>query len=69
LQGLLDNFAWYEIGVTADVRVHALQLMVQFQLKGLDATHVACAQAANVLDLASFDRDLRRVDGLHLWTV
>jgi hypothetical protein len=26
LQGLLDNFAWYEIGITADVRVHALRL-------------------------------------------
>jgi predicted nucleic acid-binding protein len=68
LQDLLDAFGWFEIGVTPDVRVHALQLMAQFRLDGHDATHLACAQAAGLTDLASFDRDFRRVDGLDLWT-
>jgi predicted nucleic acid-binding protein len=67
MTGLLAPFPWYEIGVT-DVRVHALQLMTAFNLDGLDATHIACAQAVGVSDIVSFDRDFRRVDGLHLWT-
>jgi predicted nucleic acid-binding protein len=69
VQGQLSAFDWYEIGVTDGVRVHALQLLVSFRLKGLDATHVACAQAAGLVDIASFDHDFRRVDGLYLWTV
>jgi predicted nucleic acid-binding protein len=68
LEGLLAPFPWYEIAVTDDVRVHALQLMAAFNLDAHDATHVACAQEAGVLDFVSFDRDFRRVDGLHLWT-
>ncbi len=69
LNALLSGFNWYEIDVTVDVSVHALQLMAQYTLKGQDATHVACAKAAGVVDLASFDTDFRRVDGLHLWTI
>jgi predicted nucleic acid-binding protein len=68
LQSLLNYFDWHEIDVTDDVRVHALQLLVTFRLKGLDATHIACAQALGITDIASFDSDFRRVDGLYLWT-
>jgi predicted nucleic acid-binding protein len=68
LQDLLEAFGWYEIEVTADIRVHALQLMAQYDLDGHDATHVASAQAAKLTDVVSFDSDFRRVDGLILWS-
>lgn len=68
MQALLSEFDWYDVAVTLDVSLHALQLMGQYGLKGQDAAHVACAQAVGVVDVASFDTDFRRVDGLHLWT-
>jgi predicted nucleic acid-binding protein len=68
LLALLNEFDWYDVAVTLEVSLHALQLMGQYGLKGQDAAHVACAQAVGVVDVASFDADFRRVDGLHLWT-
>jgi predicted nucleic acid-binding protein len=66
---VLQEFPWVEISLSPDISVHALQLMGQYNLRGQDAGHVACAQAANVVDLGSFDTDFHRVDGLHLWTL
>jgi predicted nucleic acid-binding protein len=68
MQALLRQFDWYDVAVTLDVSLHALHLMGQYGLKGQDAAHVACAQTVGVVDVASFDTDFRRVDGLHLWT-
>ena len=69
LHALLSGFDRYEVSVTLDVSIHALQLMGQHALRWQDAAHVACAQAVGVVDVVSFDRVFRRVDGLHLWTV
>jgi predicted nucleic acid-binding protein len=69
LYALLSGFDRYDVAVTLDVSVHALQLMGQHGLRWQDAAHVACAQAVGVVDVVSFDSAFRRVDGLYLWTV
>jgi predicted nucleic acid-binding protein len=64
---LLAQFAWNEVAVTPEVSVRALQHVATYSLGPQDAVHLACAQEAGVLDLASFDAGFRRVDGLFLW--
>ena len=66
-QALLDQFGWQEVFVTLDVRRQALRLNAQYNLGPHDAAHLACAQEAGVIDLASFDKGFRRVEGLYLW--
>ena len=68
LNALLEQFEWNEISVTPAVRQVASELVASYRLDGQDATHVACAMEAGVLDLASFDEGFLRVDGLHVWT-
>jgi predicted nucleic acid-binding protein len=67
LDGLLAQFEWIELAITPAVRVRALDYVSIYNLKPQDAAHLACANNAGVVDLASFDEDFRRVDGLHLW--
>jgi predicted nucleic acid-binding protein len=64
---LLDQFGWTEVAVTPDIRIRALALANDYHLEAQDAVHLACAEAAGVPDLASFDVRFRRVDGLQLW--
>jgi predicted nucleic acid-binding protein len=64
---MLDQFGWTEVAVTTDIRIRALALVNTYHLEAHDAVHLACAQAAGVQDLASFDAQFRAVDGLSLW--
>jgi predicted nucleic acid-binding protein len=67
LDRLLLQYAWDEIVLTPPMRVQALGLVRDYGLESADALHLAAAQAAGVLDFASFDAAFRRVDGLYLW--
>lgn len=69
--GLLDNllahFDYEEVALNKSIRLQALEYMAQYNCDGNDAIHLATAFAVGVLDLASFDRGYRRVEGLYLW--
>lgn len=67
LDDILDNFDWFEVPFDGQVRTEAFRLIVQYNLGSQDAVHLASANLAGVLDLASFDRQFRRIDGLYLW--
>ena len=69
LEQLLQAYPWAEIDLTSAIAQRALQYVEQYNLDTHDAAHWASAEEAGVMDLASFDRGFRRVDGLHLWTL
>jgi predicted nucleic acid-binding protein len=64
---LLAQFAWNEVAVTPEVSLRAIQHVATYNLGPQDAVHLACAEEAGVMDLASFDARFRRVDKLYLW--
>ncbi|MGI8552608.1 MAG: type II toxin-antitoxin system VapC family toxin [Dehalococcoidia bacterium] len=67
LESLLQHFNWIEIPLGPEVRTSAYRLTVQYNLQPDDAIHIASALRPGVVDIASFDRAFRRVDGLYLW--
>jgi predicted nucleic acid-binding protein len=67
LEQLLDQFDWEEISISQSVRVQALAHVATYGLEPEDALHLAAAEAAGVMNIASFDAAFRRVDSLHLW--
>ncbi len=69
LEHLLMAYSWAEIDLTSTISQQALQYVELYNLDTHDAAHWASAQAAGVLDLASFDKGFLRVDSLHLWTL
>jgi predicted nucleic acid-binding protein len=66
-EDFLQQFGWSEIAVTENVRTRALQYVALYNLDAHDSVHLASAAEAGVADLASFDRQFRRVDDLYLW--
>jgi predicted nucleic acid-binding protein len=66
-ESLLDQFQWYEISITPEVRRLAVQYIEQYNLGAQDAIHLASAVSAGVFDFASLDQSYRRIPGLHLW--
>jgi hypothetical protein len=67
IETLLADFEWYEIPVTPATRAAACKLVVEYNLGGQDAIHLACAAEEGVDNIASLDKDFRRVNGLVLW--
>jgi predicted nucleic acid-binding protein len=67
LQDTLDQFQWYEVSLTPEIRTLAIEGIMQFNLRPHDAVVRASAEWAGVTDLASYDEAFRRVDGLVLW--
>ncbi|MGI8553108.1 MAG: type II toxin-antitoxin system VapC family toxin [Dehalococcoidia bacterium] len=67
LTQLLSDFEWVEISLTPEVRSAATAYMAQYNLGSQDAIHLASAVGEGVHDLASFDRQFRRVGNLFLW--
>ncbi len=67
IEDILSGFDWDELSVTPDIFRTAVNLMAGYNLEGQDSIHLACMYQAGVMDLASFDRKLRRIDGLYLW--
>ena len=68
----LDNSSaflsvWGQPVITCRARSIALEFVSRYNVGPHDAANLASAQFAGVLDLASFDRGYRRVDGLFLW--
>jgi predicted nucleic acid-binding protein len=67
LRALLDGFAWVELPLTTAVRTLAIEYFHRFGINVQDAAHLASAALAGVTQVASFDVQFRRDDGLHLW--
>lgn len=67
LEDLLGQFDWSEVFIGSSIRRAAVEYIGTYNLGAQDAVHLACATAAEVLDLASFDKGFRSVDGLYLW--
>lgn len=67
VEDILAPFEWVEISVTPDIFRVAAQLMGQYNLEGQDAIHLACMQSLGIMDIASFDKKFRRVEGIYLW--
>lgn len=67
LRDTLDQFQWFEVSLTPEIRTLAIENIMQFNLRPHDAVVHASATWAGVTDLASFDEAFRRVDGLILW--
>ena len=67
MKDLLDQYGWEEMAVTPAVRTRALAHVMTYNLDAQDAVHLASAEAAGVMALASFDRGFRRIDHLYLW--
>ena len=67
LEDFLSGFDWVEIPLTDIVRRRSLEHVIDYNLQSQDAMHLAAAESVGVVDLASFDGSLRRVNGLYLW--
>ncbi len=63
----LAQFAWNEVTLTPEVRLRAVEHIVDYSMQPNDAVHLASAFAAGCTNFASFDEGFRRVDGLILW--
>lgn len=56
-----------EISLVPEVRIAAIGYAVEYDLRRLDAVHLASAIKMGIFDFASLDGSFRRVDNLHLW--
>lgn len=61
------HFQCEGIPLTDQVWHVAALLIAMYNLKMHDATYLATASLAEMVDMASFDRGYRRVDRLFLW--
>lgn len=67
VEEILEPFEWDEISLTPEVFRTALEFMIQYNLESQDAIHLASMRLTEVFDLASFDKQFRRVQWLYLW--
>lgn len=67
LDDLLGQFDWSEITLTPAVRTLAIQFVIDYNLRPLDAAHLASVRSAGIMHIASLDESYRRVDDLHVW--
>ena len=67
LSELLASFRRRRIAITGRLMSAASRLVAVFNLKAHDALVVAIAREIGIPDIASFDRDFRRVDEIELW--
>jgi predicted nucleic acid-binding protein len=63
----LAQFPRTEIRLNQRVVSLAIELVGRFNLQSYDAVHVASAFHAGCTDIASLDKDFRRVEGIDLW--
>jgi predicted nucleic acid-binding protein len=67
LNELLASFRRRRVAISGRLMSAASRLVAMLNLKAHDALVVAIAHEIGVPDIASFDRDFRRVDGVELW--
>jgi predicted nucleic acid-binding protein len=69
LEDLLGQFAgWAEIPVTADAWARSRHFLIEYDVSGQDAVHLAAIESlTDIRDVASFDKKLRRLDGWYVW--
>jgi len=67
LDQFLAQFPRTEIRLGRRVVSMAIELVGRFDLQSYDAVHLASAFHAGCTDIASLDKDFRRVDGIRLW--
>ena len=67
LADFLGLFERYEVRLSNRLQGGTRRIMALHGLRSMDACLVACAYQTGVTDIASLDKDFRRVDGIHLW--
>jgi predicted nucleic acid-binding protein len=67
LEELLASFRRRRIAISRRLMSAASRLVAIFNLKAHGALVLAVAQELGILDIASFDRGFRHVDGIELW--
>jgi predicted nucleic acid-binding protein len=69
-EALLQRFyEAYELPWDMQIWQASLQIIEQYGLQSLDATHVATAQRYGLRDLAAVDNDFQRVPALDFWLI
>jgi predicted nucleic acid-binding protein len=69
-EALLNRFSQvFELPWDTQVWQASVQIMGQYGLQMMDATHVATAQVHRLRDFASVDDDFRRIPSLDLWLI
>jgi len=67
LDDLIGHFEWFEVGLTPAIRAEAYNHVTNFNLRPIDAAHLATARSVGVNEIASLDEAFRRVNDLELW--
>jgi predicted nucleic acid-binding protein len=67
LRQFLSDFYQKEVRLNRRVLNRMVDIMGRHNLKSYDAIHIASASDVGCRDIASFDSDFRRIDGIRLW--
>lgn len=67
LERFFDQFRWWEVELTSEVRKLAASQIATYNVRAHDAVHLASASYMSISDFVGLDETYRTVDGLVLW--